>query len=1136
MKLRKTFGILLVAALFLVSLAISAQQKKEGNSGVVKSGTEKKEKVEKKEKTGKKEMSEKKEGVEKKEKEEKKEKKDSVMNSGLVSGLKLRSIGPAFTSGRIADFAVNPKNHDEWFVAVASGHLWKTVNNGTTFEPVFDNYGAYSMGTVVIDPCNTSVVWVGTGERNSQRALGYGDGVYKSIDGGKSWKNMGLKDSRQIGGIVIDPRNDDVVYVGAEGSVWGPGGDRGLYKTTDGGKTWKKVLEISENTGVKNVIMDPRNPDILYVSAEQRRRHVFTKIGGGPETAIYKSVNAGETWDKLTSGLPSVDMGGMGLAISPANPDVLYAIIEAADDASGLYRSSNRGASWQKMSGHVSQGQYFNRIFCDPKNADKIYSMETVSQVSEDGGKTWKPVGNNKRHVDDHAMWIDPECTQHYFIGGDGGAYETFDGGKEFIFKSNLPVTQFYRVQVDNSLPFYYVYGGTQDNNSVGGPSRSVRGEGVLTDDWFITSGGDGFWSQIDPEDPDIVYAESQYGGMDRYDRKSGEMLDIRPEPREGEESYKWNWNTPLIISPFSHTRLYCAANKVFRSDDRGNTWQVISDDLTAKLDRNTWPVMGKYWSIDAVQKDVSTSLYGTIVSLAESSMKENLLYAGTDDGLIQVTEDAGKNWNKLSSFPGVPENTYVSCILPSRFDANTVFASFDNILRDDFKPYLLKSTDKGKSWTSISGDLPANGTVHSIQQDFVNPDLIFAGTEFGLFFTVDGGKKWIQLKSGLPTIPVRDIVFQKRENDLVIATFGRGFYILDDYSPLRTISKENQDKEAYLCPVKDALMYVPRDGKESQGSMVYVAKNPDFGAIFTYYMKEVPKTLKEKRQEKEKELFKKGEPIPQPTDADLRAEKNEIAPYLTFTISDVNGNVVRTIKKSPSKGINRVNWDLRYQATHPIEVGDKFDPLKDNGSGIFAMPGKYSVSMSMTAAGETKVIAGPVDFNAVVLNNTTLPAPDRAALAEFHKKIAEMARVMQGTEEYAQMLNKNVNDILASLNSTPQPMPELKKKAIDLHLQLDEILNQKFNRKTNKPSLEENPPAPVPLNLRLEKIAYTTWQSTSQPTQLQMDAYKILKDEFPPVYEQVKHIGTVDLPDLIKQMDKLNAPPVPGFLPDYNK
>ncbi len=1075
-------------------------------------------------------------GADKEKTKTKDEKKDTVLTSSLVNGLKFRSIGPAFTSGRIADFAVNPKNHSEWYVAAASGHVWKTTNNGTTFEPIFDNYGAYSMAVVVIDPNNSNVVWVGTGENNHQRSLGYGDGVYKSNDGGKSFTNMGLKDSRQIGKILIDPRNSDVVYVAAEGSVWGPGGDRGLYKTWDGGKTWKKILEISENTGVNNILMDPRNPDVMYVSSEQRRRHVFTKIGGGPETAIYKSTNAGETWDKLTSGLPSGDMGGMGLAISPVNPDFIFAIIEAAGDASGFYRSTDRGASWTKMSGHVAQGQYYNEIYCDPKNVDIVYSVETVSKYTTDGGKTWQPIGNNKRHVDDHAFWIDPDDTKHFMIGGDGGIYETYDWGKEFIFKSNLPVTQFYRVQADNATPFYNVYGGTQDNNSFGGPSRNISNTGVLSDDWFVTNGGDGFWAQIDPVDPNIVYCESQYGGMVRFDKKSLESVDIRPEPRKGEDSYQWNWNTPLILSPHSHTRLYCSANKVFRSDDRGNTWQVISDDLTAKIDRNNWPVMGKYWSIDAVQKDISTSLYGTIISLDESPVKEDLLYAGTDDGLIQVTEDAGKNWRKVSSFPGVPENTYVSDLNASLFDENIVFASFDNILRDDFKPYLLKSTDKGKSWVSIAGNLPEKGTVHSIQQDFKNSDLLFAGTEYGIFFTIDGGKNWVRLKSGIPTIQVRDITLQKRENDLILATFGRGFYILDDFTPLRLLNRDSLNKDAILYPVKDALMFIPSDVKDIAGSTVFIAKNPDYGAVFTYYIKDVPKTLKEKRTEKEKELFKKGDRIPQPSEADLRLEKAEIAPFLTFTITDEAGNVVRTFRKSASKGMSRVNWDLRYQSTRNVEAGDKFDPLAENGGGVLALPGKYKVSLSMTAAGETKNLAGPVAFNAVVLNNATLPAENREAMVSFHKQIAEMFRMMSGTEQYANGLAKKISSMEYALNCTPNASPELMKKAQEIQKQLDEVLNVKFNRVSSRPSEEENPPAPVSLNTRLGKIVWVTYSSTSQPTQGQWDAYKILQAEFPPVYDQVKKIGETDIPELEKKMNLLGSPSTPGRLPEWRK
>jgi photosystem II stability/assembly factor-like uncharacterized protein len=527
------------------------------------------------------------------------EKKEKSLSS-VFSGLSFRSIGPAWASGRISDFAVNPENHSEIYVGVSAGNIWKTVNNGTTWSPIFDNYGAYAIGCLKMDPNNPFVVWAGTGENNHQRQLGYGDGVYKTEDGGASWKNMGLKDSRQIGMIEIDPRNSDVIYVAAEGSIWGPGGERGLYKTTDGGKTWNKVLDISENTGVNNIIMDPRNPDVLYATSEQRRRHVYTKIGGGPESAVYKSKDAGKTWDKVMKGLPSSHIGGMGIAISPANPDVLYIIMEAAGESSGFYRSVNRGASWEKMSTYASSGQYYNEIFCDPKNVDKVFSMETVSKVTLDGGKTWTTVGNNQRHVDDHALWIDPQDTKHLYIGGDGGIYETFDEGKNYIFKSNLPITQFYRVNVDNALPFYNVYGGTQDNNSMGGPSRNINRDGVVNDDWKVTVGGDGFFVVIDPEDENIVYTESQYGNAALWDKKSEEAVSIRPVPRKGEKTYRWFWDTPIVISPHQRERIYMAANMVFRSDNRGRSWEVISEDLTRNEDRNQFKVMDKYWSVDA--------------------------------------------------------------------------------------------------------------------------------------------------------------------------------------------------------------------------------------------------------------------------------------------------------------------------------------------------------------------------------------------------------------------------------------------------------------------------------------------------------------------------------------------------------
>ena len=764
-----------------------------------------------------------------------------------------------------------------------------------------------------------------------------------------------------------------------------------------------------------------------------------------------------------------------------------------------------------------------------------MYSAETVSQVTEDGGKTWQSIGNNKRHVDDHAFWIDPTDTKHLLIGGDGGIYESFDGGKEYVFKSNLPVTQFYRVQVDNSAPFYYVYGGTQDNNSMGGPSRSISGSGVVSDEWFPTNGGDGFWSQIDPVDPNIVYAESQYGGMVRFDRKSQEAIDIRPEPRKDELSYRWNWNTPLILSPHSATRLYCAANKVFRSDDRGNTWQVISDDLTAQIDRNTWPVMGKYWSSDAVVKDVSTSLYGTIVSMDESPVKADLIYVGTDDGVIQVTADAGKTWSKTDKFAGVPENTYVSDLMASRFDENVVFASFDNILRDDFKPYIFKSSDKGRTWTSIAANLPKDETVHSMQQDFINPDLLFVGTEFSFYFSNDGGKIWVKLSNGMPSIPVRDIAIQKRESDLALATFGRGFYIMDDYSPLRAVNKELLEKDAHIFPVKDALMYIPSDTKYGQGSTYFIAKNPDFGAVFTYYLKDAPKSLKSMRQEREKKLFEKSERIPQLTDAELRAEREEVPAYLTFIISDVTGNEICRINKVPSTGINRINWDLRYLDRSAIDGKEKYDPFAASRSGIPVMPGKYKVSLTLTVRDTVKQLGNAVEFNAVTLNNTTLPAADKASVASFQKKVAELSRVMRGTEKYAEDLLARSYALQTSLNAVSGANTELRARLSNVSKQLEDV-KLKFNNNSSRPSDEENPPAPVTLNNRLSKMAWAHWGSTGAPTQMQQDAYKILMVEFPLVYDQVKRIGETDIKELEKEVEKLGAPVTPGRLPVWNK
>lgn len=1060
------------------------------------------------------------------------EETDTGIPSKTLSGLKWRSIGPALTSGRIADFAVNPDNSSEWYVAVASGGVWKTTNNGTTFKPIFDSHPTYSTSVITMDPNNPNLLWLGTGENNHQRALSYGDGVYKSEDGGASWTNMGLKDSRHIGGIVVDPRSSDVVFVAAEGSAWGPGGDRGLYKSSDGGATWKKVLEISEQTGINNVVMDPVDPDLMYATSEQRRRHVHTKIGGGPESAVYRSTDGGETWKKAMKGLPKVDIGGMGIAISPVDRNVVYIIMEAAEGKGGFFRTLNRGASWEKMGDHASSGQYYNEIYCDPVDVDKVYSVETVSRVTEDAGKTWTTLGLDNRHVDDHALWIDPDDTRHFLIGGDGGVYESFDAGQTYQYKSNLPVTQFYRVNVDNEYPFYNVYGGTQDNNTLGGPSMNKSADGVTSEEWSALLGGDGFWVAADQENSHIVYCEYQYGNMYRHDKLSGENINIKPRPRKGEETYKWNWNAPLILSTHSNTRLYAMANKLFRSDDRGNSWLVISEDLTSGTDRNSWPVMEQYWSWDAVVKDVSTSLWGTGVSLAESRLDENLIYTGTDDGVIAITEDGGENWNKLNSFPGVPEYTYISDLLADRFDTDVVYASFDNRKRDDFTPYILKSTDRGETWVSIAGNLPDSGTVHTLEQDPEVAELLFAGTEFGFYVSLDGGSAWTKFTAGMPTISVRDMVIQERDNDLVLATFGRGFYVLDDYTPLRELAGEKEilDKETHMFKVPNALMFVQSGGKYGQGSTVYKAKNPEFGATFTYFLKDVPKTLKAERREKEKELFKEKKAIPQPTRDQLQAEEAEESPYLVFVIRDASGVGVRKLYTTSKKGVNRLSWDLRYSSNNPLRAssGERYSSSR---SGLLAMPGAYSVEIYQVTREGVAQLTEAESFNAVLLNQFSLPVQDREALLAYQKEVSELSRVMSGTRQMAKEQEEKLSIIKKAIKQTPGTGLEVFEKVENLETGLKDILFA-LEGPSARASWEELPPMDMPMNKRLNVMVRTHYASTAELTKTEIDQLEILKDEFPPLLLDLEQIVD-EIHTLDQRLEELKAPWTPGRMPE---
>ncbi|MBT8074477.1 MAG: glycosyl hydrolase, partial [Xanthomonadales bacterium] len=995
--------------------------------------------------------------------------------------------------------------------------------------------GSFAIGVVELDPSNPNIVWVGSGENNAQRSVGYGDGVYKSVDGGKTWKNMGLKDSGHISMIRFHPEDSNVVFVAAQGPLWNSGGDRGLYRSDDGGANWKRILEIDENTGINEFVIEAGNPDVIVASSYQRRRHVWTLINGGPGSGIHKTTDGGVTWTKLTGGLPSGDLGRIGLAAAPSAPHMIYAIIEADEEGKGVYRSTDFGESWDKRSDHLTNSpQYYNELYVDPKNPERVYAVDTFTHVSEDGGKSWNKISFKNRHVDDHALWIDPNNTEHLFIGGDGGVYESWDRGQLWRHVRNLPVTQFYRATPDNDAPFYNVCAGTQDNFTLCGPSRNTKTDGITNADWSIAQFGDGFKAQIDPTDANIIYAQAQYGSLGRFDRITGERLQITPMPGADENNYNWNWNAPLIISPHDNKRLYYGAERLFRSDDRGASWVPVSGDLSRAIDRNKLEVMGRVWSVDSIAKNVSTSTYGALIAVDESPLVEGLIYAGTDDGLIHVTSDGGSNWSKVDSFRDVPDMSLIEDIIASFHDADIAYAVIDNHKRGDYKPYVLKTENRGRSWSLISNNLPDRGSAHTIIEDHVDPSLLFVGTEFGVFFSNNGGESWNELTS-LPTIAVRDLEIQRREGDLVVGTFGRGVYILDDYSPLRTSG--NELKQPTLFSVRNAWLYVPDSrrgwgGKGDFGVGRYTADNPPYGAVFAYYLPEDLQSIKDKRREAEKERAKKGEDNPYPSWDQLRREDREEAPSITLTVRDASGNVMQRIAAPAGKGFHRVAWNMRYPAPDPVNLKPETDlaPWMNPPQGPLALPGTYSVSMSKRVGGELVDIASPQPFTLKPLFEGGLVTADRQELLDFQMQSNDLYRAISGANKARSEIQGRIDHLMKALLDTPASSEQQAQTLRALNARMQD-LKVKFSGDSTISSRAEK--VPMSLTSRINSIVGGHWDSQSAPTGNYRASYEIAEQQFSEALVELKAIAA-DLAEFEAAVQAEGAPWTPGRIPDW--
>jgi photosystem II stability/assembly factor-like uncharacterized protein len=1037
------------------------------------------------------------------------------------TGLEFRNIGPAMTSGRIADIAIHPENENIWYVAVGSGGVWKTTNSGTTWKSIFDKQKVYSIGCVTIDPNNPHTIWVGTGENVGGRHVGFGDGIYVSHDDGKTWKNTGLENSEHVSKIIVHPENSDIVWVASQGPLWSKGGDRGVYKTTDGGKTWKRTLGDQEWVGATDMLINPDNPDVLFAATWQRHRTVAGYLGGGPGSGLHKSTDGGETWKALKNGIPKSNLGKTGLAMSPFNSDVIYAALELDRTKGGVYISTNAGESWTKQSDAVSGGtgpHYYQELIASPHEEGTLYFMNNSALISKDHGKTFSNMSRSNQHSDSHALVFKRSDPNYLLIGTDGGLYESFDNTKSWKYVRNLPITQYFKIAVDDAEPFYNVYGGTQDNGSHGGPSRTISSDGIASADWWKTLGADGAQTATEPGNPDITYGEFQQGVLWRIDSKTHETVFIQPQAREGDPFERFNWDAPIVVSTHNPKRLYFASQRVWKSENRGDSWEPISKDLTLNQERMTFPYYDKPQSWDNPWDLKAMSNYNTITSLAESPKQEGLIYAGTDDGLIQVTENGGTNWRKitLNTIKGLPKTPFVNDVRADLFDANVVYAALDNHKYGDYKPYIIKSNDKGKTWSLITGDLPEKLLIWRLVQDHIKKDLLFAATEFGVYVTTNGGKNWVELEGGMPTIPIRDITIQRRENDLVAGSFGRGIFILDDISPLRNFNTSMTNKEATLFSVKPAYWYQQSSRVGSQGDAEWIAKNPPFGANFTYYMPDKIKSKKDLRKGNEKEGNVKF-----PGWEALEEENRQDGPSIVLVIKDDNGNVINTINGKNKKGFNRVSWNLSY----PSKSGERLQARRSRGGGVMVTPGNYTVTLVKRIDGVNTVLQGPEPFKVVPLYDGSLPRKSFEEMNTFREAAFAFQQDLTATNIALSKSQQTIDAMLRALNKATTPSDDLYKQLnetkialldIDKELHGDEIKDE-IGERSNPTASDGN------------SLGWRALGNTYGPTGEHKALLSRVQSQLKKVKDKLLPILNETLPKLQSDLQKTGAPWVEG-------